>query len=257
MLLTLLVCAAALAVAVTLLWLVASRIGDVSIIDVFWGSGFVLVAVLTLVVPGGDPAREGLLAMLTGVWGLRLTGYLGWRARGRGEDRRYTAMRERVGGSFVRWSLTRIFLLQGALIWVISLPIQVGGALSRPGRLGWLAWVGVLLWAVGFFFETAGDAQLARFRRSAAPGDVLDTGLWRYTRHPNYFGDACVWWGIFLVACSRPAVALTVVGPVAMTFLLVRVSGKPLLERDLARRKPAYAAYVARTSGFVPWPPRS
>jgi steroid 5-alpha reductase family enzyme len=164
-------------------------------------------------------------------------------------------MRARVPGDFHRWAFTRVFLLQGGLIWLISLPIQVGGPLSGNSSPTWTMWLGVALWLVGFVFETVGDAQLARFRRRAADGDVLDTGLWRYTRHPNYFGDACVWWGIFLVACTHPLVLVTVVGPAMMTFLLVRVSGKPILERDLGRRKPGYAAYVERTSGFLPWPP--
>jgi steroid 5-alpha reductase family enzyme len=256
---TLLVCAGALVACVVALWLIAMRRDDVSIIDVFWGPGFVLVAVLTWVLPGGDPVRKALLAVLTGVWGLRLGGYLAWRARGRGEDRRYTAMRAKLpAGAFRRWALTRVFLLQGALIWTISLPIQVGGALSGAGSPWWPVWLGIALWVVGFGFETVGDAQLARFRRDAVDGAVLGTGLWRYTRHPNYFGDACVWWGIFLVAAGHVAVLpLVVVGPALMTYLLVRVSGKPILERDLSRRKPEYAAYVARTSGFVPWWPRS
>jgi steroid 5-alpha reductase family enzyme len=249
------VCAGALLVTVVVLWRVAVRRDDVSIIDQFWGAGFVLVAVLTYVLPGGVPARQGLLTVLTGVWGLRLTGYLAWRNRG-GEDRRYTAMRSRVAGDFHRWALTRVFLLQGLLIWVISLPVQVGGALSDRHAPAWPAVAGVVLWVVGFAFETVGDAQLARFRRHASPGDVLDSGLWRYTRHPNYFGDACLWWGIFLVACTHPAVLVTAFSPVLMTFLLLRVSGKPLLERDLTRRKQEYAAYVARTSGFLPLPPR-
>jgi steroid 5-alpha reductase family enzyme len=252
----LVVSAAALLAAVIALWRVAVRRDDVSIIDVFWGLGFVLVALVTLVLPGGDGGRKALLALLTSAWGLRLSGYLAWRARGRGEDRRYTAMRARVSGDFHRWALTRVFLLQALLIWVISAPIQVGGALSSADSPTWPIWVGLPLWLVGFGFETIGDAQLARFRRDASPGEVLDGGLWRYSRHPNYFGDACVWWGIYLVAWTQPVAALTVFAPAAMTFLLLRVSGKPILERDLRRRKPQYAAYVARTSGFLPRPPR-
>jgi steroid 5-alpha reductase family enzyme len=248
--------AAVLLVAVTALWLVAVRRNDVSIIDLFWGTGFVLVAVVTLALPGGDTGTKALLAVLTGAWGLRLSGYLAWRARGRGEDRRYTAMRARVPGDFHRWALRRVFLFQGLLIWLISFPIQFGGALSGPLAPGWRVWSGLALWLVGIVFETVGDAQLARFKRTAAAGEVMDRGLWRFTRHPNYFGDACVWWGLYLVACTHPAAVATVFAPAAMTFLLLRVSGKPILERDLGRRKPAYADYVARTSGFLPWPPR-
>jgi steroid 5-alpha reductase family enzyme len=245
--------AVALFVAVTLLWRVAVRRRDVSVIDLFWGAGFALVAVLTLLLPGGEVGRQALLAALTCGWGLRLAVHLSVRAAGRGEDPRYTAMRARVRGDFDRWALVRVFWLQGLLIWLISAPVQVGGTLAAADDPWWPAAAGAALWLLGFTFEAVGDAQLAAFKRDPAhAGRVFDGGLWRYTRHPNYFGDACVWWGLYLVSCTHPAALATVPAPALMTFLLVRVSGKALLEDRLRRTKPGYAAYVARTSGFLP-----
>jgi steroid 5-alpha reductase family enzyme len=148
-----------------------------------------------------------------------------------------------------------IYLLQGVTLWFVSIPVQV--AVHRGGPVtGWAA-IGVILWAVGFFFETVGDWQLARFRADPATrGTVLDTGLWRYTRHPNYFGDACVWWGLFALACLHPAAWSTILSPLLMTHFLARKTGKPLLESHLTRTRPGYADYVARTSGLLPLPPR-
>jgi steroid 5-alpha reductase family enzyme len=197
-----------------------------------------------------------LLAVLTTVWGIRLAGYITWRKRREpGEDYRYVALRERHPELFWLVSLNSVFLLQGALVWIVSLPLQVAAGQDDP--LGALDAIGVACWAVGLCFETVGDAQLARFKADpGSRGQVMDRGLWRYTRHPNYFGDFMVWWGLYLIALSTGGAWWTVVSPLAMSVLLIRVSGKDRLERGMAERRPGYRDYVARTSGFVPLPPR-
>jgi steroid 5-alpha reductase family enzyme len=252
----LVVAAAAVVVVMAVTWVVSVAVRDASIVDPVWGAGFVVVAWAVRIAVDGDDARQWLLVAMTTVWGLRLAGYLAWRKRGAPEDFRYQDMRARIGARFWWVSLFTVFLLQGTLMWVVSLPVQLGQVPDDPG-LGVLAVLGVLLWAVGLGFEVVGDAQLARFKRDPAnKGAVMDRGLWRYTRHPNYFGDACVWWGIALVAAESGLGAIGVVGAVVMTVLLRRVSGVPLLERSIGERRPGYAAYVARTSPFVPRPPR-
>ncbi|HEV7751391.1 MAG TPA: DUF1295 domain-containing protein [Baekduia sp.] len=237
-----------------LTWLLSLRLRDVSIVDVAWGLGFVGVAWVAFATGDGDGGRRTLLAVLVTVWGLRLAGYIGARKlRHPGEDARYGAWRTRWGDRFWIVSLFDVFLLQAVLVWVVSLPVQ--GASAPDGGLGVLDWLGVALWAVGLFFEGVGDAQMARFKADASHrGTVMDRGLWRYTRHPNYFGDFCVWWGVGLIALSSGA-WWSLVGPAVVTLLLTRVSGKDHLERSMSSR-PGYAEYVARTSGFVPLPPR-
>ena len=190
------------------------------------------------------------------IWGLRFSGYLAWRKRGAPEDFRYQAMRRHWGPRFPIISLVTVFLLQGVLLFVVSLPAQLGQVRATPD-LGVLAYLGVAVWAVGFGFETIGDAQLARFKADpTSAGQVMDRGLWRYTRHPNYFGDACVWWGIALVAAETGLGAIGIIGAVVMNVLLVRVSGVPMLEKSMAKRRPGYTEYVRRTSGFIPRPPK-
>ena len=238
-----------------LLWLASLRLRDASIADVFWGTGFAAVALLSLLLAGPAP-RALLLAAMASIWGLRLSAHLARRWRGTGEDRRYRAMRAAWGDRFPLASLFTVFLLQGALLWVVSLPLQAAAALGTSRPLGPLDALGAVLWAAGLAFEAVADAQLARFlARPGSAGRVMQEGLWRYTRHPNYFGDALLWWGMGLVALSAGA-AWALVGPALMTFLLVRVSGVALLEREIGRRRPEYADYVARTSAFLPWPPR-
>jgi steroid 5-alpha reductase family enzyme len=255
--LNLAVSALAILACVVTLWLVGVRLNDVSIIDIFWGPGFAVVAVVTLAMGTGPLSRRMLLFVMAAGWGLRLGGYLWWRNHGKGEDRRYTAMRRRVGDGFNRHALVHVFLFQGLMMWIVSMPIQVGGYLTQPNAWAFPAWLGAALWAVGLTFEAVGDAQLARFKGDPAnAGVVMDHGLWRYTRHPNYFGDACVWWGVWLVAAVHWAGALTVFAPALMTFLLLRVTGKALLERRMGRSRPGYAEYVERTGGFIPRPPR-
>jgi steroid 5-alpha reductase family enzyme len=249
--------AAAVAALMFVTWLVSVAVRDASIVDPVWGAGFVLVAWVVRFSVDGDAARQWLLVAMTTVWGLRLAGYLAWRKRGAGEeDFRYQAMRRRFGARFWWVSLFTVFAVQGVLMWVVSLPVQLGQVPDDPG-LGVLAGIGVAVWAAGLFFEVVGDAQLARFKADPANrGTVMDRGLWRYTRHPNYFGDACVWWGIALVAAESGLGAIGIVGAVVMTVLLRRVSGVTLLERSLSERRAGYDDYVARTSPFVPRPPR-
>ena len=250
------VAASAIAALMLVTWVLSVLVRDASIVDPVWGAGFVLVAWVVRASVDGDPARQWLLVALTTVWGLRLAGYLAWRKRGGGEDFRYREMRERWGARFWWVSLGTVFVLQGVLMWVVSLPVQLGQVPDDPG-LGVLAGIGVAVWVVGMCFEVVGDAQLARFKADPANhGAVMDRGLWRYTRHPNYFGDACVWWGLALVAAESGLGAVGIIGAVVMTVLLRRVSGVTLLERSLSRRRAGYDDYVARTSPFVPRPPR-
>jgi steroid 5-alpha reductase family enzyme len=237
------------------LWLLSLPLRDVSIVDLGWGVGFVIVGWIAFALGDGADGRRLLLAVLVSAWGLRLAGYLLIRKRSTpGEDPRYTAIRQRRGSSFPLTSVGVVFLFQGALIWVVSLPVQA--AAPQPTQLGPLDGIGAALWAIGLFFEVVGDVQLWQFKRDPANrGRVLDQGLWHWTRHPNYFGDMLVWWGIFLVGLAAGHTWWTVVSPLVMSTLLVRVSGKRLLEAHLGGR-PGYADYMSRTSGLVPLPPR-
>jgi steroid 5-alpha reductase family enzyme len=245
----------AIAMAVTALWGVSLLRRDASIIDIFWGLGFVLVAWNSLNISGVSSPRTLLLVLLISVWGLRLSSYLAWRNLGKPEDYRYAAMREHHGKRFPLVSLLTVFVLQGALMWIISLPFQVG--IVRIQEWNVLATVGVVLCAVGVFFEAVGDYQLARFKANPGnKGRVMDKGLWRYTRHPNYFGDFLVWWGFYLLAAEPRSWWWTIIGPLLMSWLLIRVSGVRLLETSLRSRVTGYAAYVGSTSAFFPLPPK-
>lgn len=238
-------------------WLLSLIKKDASIVDSFWGLGFVLIAWVCYAVASGHPARKMLVAVLTAVWGLRLAIHITWRNAGKGEDYRYQAMRKRFGDRFPIISLFTVFGLQGVLMWVISLPLQIAEISPEPARLTWLVWAGAIVWLIGFLFESVGDLQLARFKADPNnKGKVMDRGLWRYTRHPNYFGDALLWWGFFLIALSTPRGAWTVVSPLVMTLLLMKVSGVALLEKTLTKTKPEYRDYIQRTSAFFPWLPR-
>src|SRR6478735_7019838 len=198
----LLAAASAIVVLMGLTWLVSLAWKDASIVDPVWPFGFVVVAWVTRGVADGNAARQWLIVALVTVWGLRLSAYLAWRKRGAPEDHRYQAMRRHWGANFWIISLFTVFALQGTLMWIVSLPAQLGQVRAEPG-LGVLAYLGTAVWLLGFAFETVGDAQLARFKADpTSAGQVMDRGLWRYTRHPNYFGDTCVWWGIALVAAE-------------------------------------------------------
>jgi steroid 5-alpha reductase family enzyme len=228
-------------------------------IDVFWPLGFVVVAVIgyltTSGAPEADVVQRTVLLLLTALWGVRLSFHLAMRSRGEGEDPRYAAIMRRAKGSEVLYGLVVVYGLQAILMLFVSLPVTVGMHAGSP--LGILQVLGILVWLVGFGFETIGDAQLEAFKRDPEnAGKVMDQGLWAWTRHPNYFGDACVWWGIFLVASAGGWGLLTVLSPLLMTRLLTSVSGKPLLEARMAKTRAGFADYVERTSSFLPRPPR-
>lgn len=240
----------------TALWAVSVAVKDSSIVDIFWGSGFVVIGWVTFAIADGAPQRRWLLAILTALWGLRLTIHLARRNLGHGEDFRYQAMRAKAGDSWPLRSLWAVFWAQGILMWLVSLPVQVGQQGETASGLGWLVIAGIIVFAVGLFFETVGDLQLTRFIADPAnKGTVMDRGLWRYTRHPNYFGDFSVWWGLYLIALAAGA-WWTIIGPIIMSVLLIRVSGAGLLEKSIGKRRAGYEEYVARTSGFFPRPPK-
>ncbi len=240
-----------------LLWLVSLAKKNASIVDVFWGAGFALIAIISFTLTDGYAARKLLITALAAIWGLRLASYIGWRNAGKVEDFRYQAMRKRNGDRFAVVSLYTVFGLQGVLMWVISLPLQFAQLSREPARLTWLDFLGTGLWLIGLTFEAFGDLQLARFKAdSSNKGKVMDRGLWAYTRHPNYFGDALLWWGFFLIALATPRGWWTVISPMLMTTLLMKVSGVALLEKTLVKTRPEYQNYVRRTSAFFPLPPK-
>jgi steroid 5-alpha reductase family enzyme len=261
---TLTILAVNLAVAVAsflLLWAICLKLRDVTPVDSYWAFGMVVIAVSTFLQTDGSPPRKALLLGLCALWGLRLGGHLLARWRSHGPDRRYQTMLGRAqterGWSFAKASLLLVFALQAPLQFVVSLPVQLGQIDAQPAELGPLAWVGAGLALFGIGFETIADLQLLRFRKDPVRrGQVLDTGLWRYTRHPNYFGDACAWWGLYLIAAETSIGLLALPGPLFLTWTLMKWSGAPTLEGRLTKTKPGYADYVARTSGFIPWPPR-
>jgi steroid 5-alpha reductase family enzyme len=248
--------AAAVGALMLMLWTVSVAVRDASIVDVAWGPALAVVALVGALAGDGDGPRRWLLFALTAAWGARLATHIARRKRSEpGEDRRYARMRESHPHDFARWSLWAVFGLQGALVLIVSLPLQV--APQRPTGLSAAIVPGLLLYSAGLAFEAIGDEQLRRFKAGRGnPSRVMDRGLWRYTRHPNYFGDACVWWGLWLVALPAGGTWWTAIGPAVMTLLLVRVSGMRLLERDLVDRRAGYAEYARRTSGFIPLPPR-
>jgi steroid 5-alpha reductase family enzyme len=253
----LLINALVLLVSIFLLWLLSVKLKDVSIVDIFWGLGFVLVTWVSVALTKGFAPRRWLLCTLVTVWGVRLAVHLWLRNHGKGEDYRYQSIRKRVGPSFWWSSLFIVFGFQGVLIWLISLPLQVAQADARPFELTWLDYLGLLVWIIGFAFEALGDDQLKRFKANPQnKGKVMDQGLWRYTRHPNYFGDALLWWGLWLIAVSTPYGLMTIFSPFLMTLLLLKISGVSLLEKTLTKSKPGYESYIRRTNAFIPWFPK-
>jgi steroid 5-alpha reductase family enzyme len=251
--------AAFVTVAMVGMWGLSLRLRDASIIDIFWGAGFAGIAAVGLALGGGDFERRALVAAMAGIWGLRLAVHLFIRNRGDGEDSRYQAMRRRHGERFGIVSLRTVFALQGILMLCVSIPIPIAQSMTGT-PLGAVEAAGFAIWLCGLLFETVGDVQLTRFKANPKnAGLVMDRGLWAWTRHPNYFGDFLVWWGLLTTAlgAAMPWPLVAALGPVLMSVLLMRVSGVPLLERRIKRTRPGYAKYAARTPVFFPRPPRS
>lgn len=231
------------------------RIGRHNVVDVSWGVGFVVIATVSAAVGTGDLWRRLLMLALVGMWGLRLASHMAVRSRGKGEDPRYEELLGKASGSRTLYAIRKIYVTQGISLWFVSLPVQVSAHSS--GGFNVIVVLGVLLWLLGVTFEAVGDRQMAAFKSDpGSRGHIMDQGLWAWTRHPNYFGDACVWWGIFLVAASAWPGVLTILSPIAMTYFLVFATGARLLERHMAQR-PGYREYQERTSYFIPRRPRS
>jgi steroid 5-alpha reductase family enzyme len=250
-----LVSAAVIFGAMLALWLLSLKLRDSSIVDIAWGPIFVAVAAVGALLGDGWAGRQLLVLAMVGLWGLRLGWHIHRRNHGRGEDPRYAAWRREAGAAWWWRSLFKVFLLQGAVLWVVSLPIQL--AMGLPGARAFTVWdaVGELVWAAGFLMEAIADAQLAAFRADPAKTGVLDDGLWRISRHPNYFGEAVLWWGIWLPALSVPGGWAAVVSPILITLLLRYVSGVPMAER-LMEGRDGWTEYVRRVPIFVPGPSR-
>lgn len=238
------------------IWVLSLILKNTSIVDIVWGFGFVLVNWFAFILTGAESIRSWILAILVTIWGLRLAIYILIRNAGKGEDFRYAAWRKQHGKKWWWYSFFQTFLFQGAIMWVVSLPLMATHFFPDSPLTGVLSVLGIILWIFGFFFETMGDWQLARFKKNPDnKGKLLTTGVWRYTRHPNYFGDAAQWWAFFLFALAGGA-WWTIISPIVMTFLLVRVSGVALLEKSLRKQKPGYEDYVRKTNAFIPWFPK-
>jgi len=244
-------------VLMALLWLASLLLKNSSIVDIFWGTGFVVTAWVTFALtPDGFAARKLLISVLATVWGLRLSLHILTRNWGKPEDFRYQVWRKEAGAAWWWRSFFKVFMLQGILMWIIAAPLVAAQISPTPSQLIWLDYLAIPVWAIGFFFEAVGDWQLARFKANPANrGKVMNTGVWRYTRHPNYFGDATQWWAYYLIAAAAGGF-WTIFSPIIMTGLLMRVSGVTLLEMTLKERKPGYKEYVETTSEFVPWFPQ-
>ncbi len=230
---------------------------NASIADRMWGPGFILIAWLTFFNTDGVLWRSLLLCSLTTLWGLRLSIHITWRSWGKGEDRRYTAWRKQSGPRFWYISLFKVFLLQALFLWLISLVIQYGQMPGRP--ISWTGFdiLGLFLWIAGFWFEAVGDFQLARFKADPAnKGRVMDQGLWHYTRHPNYFGETLMWWGLFVITLATPHSFWTIISPLTITVILLKVTGISLTEKNILETRPEYREYIRKTSAFIPWFPR-
>ncbi|HBC79308.1 MAG TPA: hypothetical protein DEO60_13850 [Bacteroidales bacterium] len=241
-------------VLMSVLWVISVYIRNVSIVDLFWGFGFVLTNLFYFVSTDGLWLRKIILLVLVSVWGLRLSGYLAWRNLGKGEDFRYKQFRNNYGVKRYWWiSFFQTFLLQGILMWLISAPLLGAQYYGKERTLGIPDYAGIFLWLTGFIFEAGGDYQLARFKADPSnKGKVLSSGLWQYTRHPNYFGDSAVWWGYGFISLGAGSL-WPVLGSVLMTALIIKVSGVALLEKNLVEKNQEYRDYIKRTSAFFPW----
>ena len=238
-------------------WLISLRYRNVTIVDSLWGLGFVLIAWITFLLSEGFIGRRLLIVVLVSLWGIRLSVFLSRRNWGAGEDPRYGEWRKKSGERFWLVSLFKVFLLQAIFLWVISLVLQIGQLSSTPDRFTWLDMLGVFIWGAGFFFEAVGDWQLARFKADpSTKGRVMDQGLWAYTRHPNYFGEFLIWWGFFVITLSTPNSWWTIISPLIVTAVLLKMTGIPLTESTIVKTRPGYKDYIERTSAFVPWFPK-
>lgn len=245
-----------LLILMTILWLISIALKNASIVDIFWGIGFIIIAwTAYTLTSGGYLPRKNLVCAMTTLWGLRLALHIGIRNWGKPEDSRYAAWRKENGSDWWWKSYFKVFLLQGFLMWIISAPIVAAQTSGFPAILTPLDLIGAAFWVIGLAFESVADIQLARFKRNAANrGAILTSGVWAFSRHPNYFGEAIVWWGYYFIALAA-GFGWTIYSPIIMTWLLVRVSGVPMLERSM-KLKPGYEDYMRRTSAFIPWFPK-
>jgi steroid 5-alpha reductase family enzyme len=236
-------------------WMISVAVRDASLADISWGLAFIAIAWASYVAGEGSGASL-LAAILVTLWGLRLAIHIGRRNVGHGEDKRYQAMRAKRPKSFWITSLFTVFILQGTLAFIVSVPLQ--SLAAQDESIGIISFIGVAVFLFGFYFEAVGDAQLTAFVNDPdSKGKVMDRGLWKYSRHPNYFGDATEWWGLWILAVGSGAIPETIIGPIVMTFFLLKVSGVVLLEAGMAKRRPGYAEYIERTSAFIPLPPKN
>lgn len=245
--------------AVVVLWLISIAIRDVSIIDMVFAVIMYLILASSALMAQQLGQADKILLTVVALWALRVTAHLVRRNWGHGEDPRYSKLRTWVEGEWAfHWlSLRKVFLLQGVVLWFATLPAQLSLLLLEPVQATVLTYLGATIALIGLLTETVADIQLTAFRADPAKkGTVLQTGLWRYSRHPNYFGELCVWWGVFVMACANPLAIVSVIGPLVYSHLIVNITGQATLDKKLAREKPGYAEYMERTSGMIPWPPR-
>ena len=242
---------------VTVLWIWSVFIKNVSIVDIFWGVGFVFVNAFYVFMSGDLNARKILILILVSIWGFRLAIYLAYRNIGNGEDFRYQEFRKNYGPKRYWWfSFFQTFLLQGALIMIVSLPLLGINSSASKGTLNVLDYIGIIVWLIGFTFEAVGDFQLSRFKNNYKNKEkVLNTGLWKYTRHPNYFGDSAVWWAYAIFSLAAGSY-WQIIGSIVMTLLIIKISGVSLLEKTLKDTKPQYRNYIEKTNSFLPWFPK-
>lgn len=241
----------------TILWLISVAIKNASIVDLCWGLGFVIINLFMWIYSPNSTPRQTIVTLLVTLWGVRLSAFLTWRNVGKGEDFRYQKFRADYGAHRYWWfSFFQVFLLQGVILWIVALPLAGVHLFKNNSSLNIIDYLAIVIWIIGFIFEAVGDYQLAYFKKNARKkSQILNTGLWRYTRHPNYFGDATIWWAFALFAIANGQY-WGVIGAILMTYLLVRVSGVAMLERTLKKDKPGYAEYVRKTNAFFPWFPK-
>ena len=238
-------------------WLLSLMYKNVTLVDSLWGLGFVLIAWITFGLTEGYLGRKILIVTITTAWGLRLSAHLAWRNWGKGEDPRYGGWRRAAGDRFWIISLFKVFWLQALFLWVISLAVQLGQVTSNPAQFTWLDIAGMIMWLIGFIFEFVSDWQLAQFKKDPAnKSKVMDSGLWAYSRHPNYFGESLIWWGIFLIALSNPNNWWTLISPLVITGVLLKMTGIPLTEKTIINTRPQYREYIRTTPAFIPWFPK-